>query len=183
MKKLNICQSNVLPVLLYKEPGFKGLEKKFMSESAYSEALTSLVIVCTDVLLVNRVNKTVYLAKRRSKPMNDWWLIGGRMYAGELPEESMARCFKRETSVEIEKNRFKFVALNRYFFKDRQQTPQNIGCDSLCYTFILEPTKEELNKISLDSNEYQGGIREFTRETISREKVNEAIFNLLSYIG
>lgn len=182
MKKLNICQSNVVPVLLYQEPGFKGLEKKFMTESAYSKALRSLVIVCTDVLLVNRLNKTVYLAKRISKPMkDDWWLIGGRMYAGELPEESVSRCFKRETSVDIEKNRFKFVALNRYFFKDRQQTPQNIGCDSLCYTFVLELSKEELNKVSLDSNEYQGGIREFEFTTI--KKINEAIFNLLSHIG
>lgn len=45
MKKLDVCQSNVILVSLYKEPGFKDLEKKLISESAYSEALTSLVIV------------------------------------------------------------------------------------------------------------------------------------------
>lgn len=103
--------------------------------------------------------------------------------AGEIPSASIKRCFKRETSLDVSEEKFKFVCMNRYFWKDRQQEPQDIGCDSLAYMFYLELSDEEFSKIILESHEYGlSTLQEFDKDALVKEKVHPAIFDIYQEI-
>lgn len=143
------------------------MPKKRLSEEAYKEALESFVVVCADVLFTDGENpKTILLASRRAKPMRGWWFVGGRIYAGEPAEEAMVRLMKRETGLVLPQERFKLIGLNRYFFSERQQEPQTLGCDSLSYVFTAElsPAERDTAAKNLDPKEYDPaeGLRAFS---------------------
>ena len=172
--------------VLYKENPDVVIPRKFLETDVYAAALEAFVLVCTDCVFFNESRRTFFLAKRKSKPMSDWWFIGGRSFAGEDEVTSVKRCVKRETGLELDIHRFKFLTMKRYFFKDRQQPPQNKGCDSLCYIFGvgLEDKEVELVKSNLDPKEYDtaAGLKEFGPEDLSKENVFPAIMDLYEYV-
>jgi len=149
----------------------------FLSDEEYERATRALIIVCTDVGLIDVRSKTIWLARRSSRPaQNQWWFIGGRTRIGETETESIQRCFKRETGLLIPKNRFNFVCMNRFFWKDRQQLPHEAGCDCLAYTMALQLSHEERAQIVLDRNEYQdGGLRAFSYDSLKAEGIHQYI--------
>ncbi len=104
------------------------------------------------------------------------------MFAGEMPEDSIRRHFLEETSLRLRQDRFCLISLNRYFWKDREQKPQNVGCDGLVYTFVVELFPKEIRTMSehLDPREYDAKyeIQEFDSERLKKEKVNPAILDL-----
>lgn len=171
-----------LPIGLYIEDTNHTMPKKVLDEKIYAAAIESMVVACTDAVIVNAKKKTVYLGWRVAKPMQGWWIIGGRMFAGENQLDSIARCFERETSVAVDKNRFVLRCVNRYMWKDRQQIPQDIGEDNLAYTFSVELTPDELRNASssLDPDEYDKsiGLEEFDYERLQKEKVHPAIIDV-----
>lgn len=167
---------------LYIEDAHHNMSSKSMTDQEYANALEVFVVVCVDVVLVNRARKTVYLARRKAKPMQGWWVIGGRIRAGEIEHNAMHRKFLQETSVDVEPARFEFLRMNRYFWKDREQDPQNKGTDALAYTFAVELTDEELRTVSenLEKYEYEAGsgLREFTRYELLQEGAHEAVIDM-----
>lgn len=176
-----ICQpKHYIEDSSYQMPG------RMWDDVSYSHVLDMFVIVCVDVVLVNHERKTIYLARRRAKPMQGWWVIGGRMQAGEQERDAMHRKFLQETSVDVDSARFEFLCMNRYFWKDRQQEPQENGADSLAYTFIVELMEEELKQAAenLEKREYEasGGLREFTRDELLQEGAHEAIIDLYDQV-
>src|SRR3989344_3832419 len=154
----------------------------FLSDSAYREALDSLVIVCTDAVIINRTKRTFYLAKRSVKPQQDWLIIGGRTNAGQAPFESVARCFNRETKLSVKPERFTFVSMDRYLWKERKQEPQRNGCDAFSYTFCVELSDEELQRAvaSLEPKEYDAttGLQEFDGIRLREAKVHPVLIDL-----
>lgn len=149
-----------------------------LEEREYARAIQSLVFVCTDIGIIDVSSKMIYLAQRALRPGSGWWwFIGGRSHIGETEYQSAQRCFKRETGLLIAEERFNFVCMNRYFFKDRQQEPREVGCDSLCYTLSLNLTDEERAQITLDSSEYLGGgLQAFDYERLkSTEGVHDPV--------
>lgn len=159
---------------------------KYLDDDVYVKAIESFIIVSTDVLLVDfERTGSVYLADRKAKPMCGWWFIGGRCFAGERWEESMRRCFKRETSLDFSEERFKLIGIIRYIWSERQQEPQNIGSDNLGYTFVTQITREELEiaKKNLNPKEYgAGGIKEFSLEQLKSQNVHPVIIGLYNNI-
>ena len=158
------------------------MPKKFISEGAYREAIEAMVIVCVDVVPFDRYRKVVYLAKRKHKPAMGWWWIGGRISAGEGAEEAACRIVKRETSLDVITKRFSLLSINRYFWKEREQIPQDVGSDNIGYIFTVELTQKELQQASqgLDTEEYDrmSGLQEFDRDRLMRERAHGAILDL-----
>lgn len=155
--------------------------KKFLSEESYQEAIQGMVVVCTDIVLVNKKECAIYLAKRKAKPANDkWWVMGGRVFAGEEAIHSVQRCLKRESGIEIKDlRRFEYVCMNRYFFINREQDPQDIPVDSLTYTYLLELDVAEMEKINLDQQEYFGEIKKFTSlQEMQNENIDKPIIDI-----
>ncbi len=143
---------------IFIEDGFP-FEKEpvWLDDKSYSDAISSLVFVCTDTVVI--CEGKIFLAKRRNEPMADWWVIGGRMKFGEMPDASATRCFKRETKLAIPPHRFEQFGIYMVFWKTRAQEPRNAGTHSLNILFALELTEEELKSICLDEKEY-------TKETL-----------------
>lgn len=172
--------------VLYKEETAVALPRKFLGDDEYADALEAFVLVCTDCVLINQERQTFYLAKRKSKPLSEWWFIGGRTFCGEDEITSIRRCLKRETKLDISPDRFRFLTMKRYLFKDRQQIPQNKSCDSLCYIFALFVTDEEIAiaNANLDPEEYDTniGLREFTADDLGKEGVFPPIVDLYEEI-
>ncbi|MFA6096513.1 MAG: NUDIX domain-containing protein [Candidatus Paceibacterota bacterium] len=180
MKKSKIAVSN-----LYREKGRTEIERKFLEKEVYNEAMRSFVIVGTDAIILSGEEKAIYLAKRRIRPMKDWWVIGGRSFNGELPEESIVRCFKRETALKIAKKRFNMLCINRYLWKDREQEPQNVGSDNLIYTFTVKLSEEEIKAVSenLNREEYEdSGLQGFDLERLQEEKIHPMIISAYKQI-
>lgn len=168
------------------QEGFQPPPATRLSDEAYAQALQVFVPLCADIVPINRAKRIFYLAPRRLKPMNGWWLIGGRMTPGETKIEAAARKFKAETGLAISQDRFKLVAFLEYRCKDRQQEPQEIGCHSICATFTVELTPDELASIpgNLDEREYDKdvGLSAFDRERLVKEKVFPSFIDLYDQV-
>jgi ADP-ribose pyrophosphatase YjhB (NUDIX family) len=153
--------------------------KVFLSDETYAEAISAMVFVTSDAVIVNRERKTFYLAKRRALPMAGWWWIGGRVYSSEPANKAIARIFKRETELDIPANRFKFMLMQRYIWSTRQQEPQEVGSDCLSYIHIVELYESEIESAcaNLDPKEYDAsvGLQEFTRDELAEINAHDAI--------
>lgn len=128
--------------------------KKF-SDEIYSQILDSITIACGDVILIYE-NKFL-LAKRNIEPRaNHWAIIGGRLIAGESPEEAARRKLFQESELQInDLSRFKFLEVYSAYYSIRQQPPQENGSHTINFTFVLKINEEEKNKITLTKAEYQ----------------------------
>ncbi len=151
-----------------------------LDEETYAKATVSLPILCTDAVIVDVDTRIFYLAKRRTLPMADWWVIGGRSFAGESPEASMRRCFKRETSLDLHEDRFSLRAFNRYRWRNRQQAPQDAGSDNAAYTFMVRLEAHELASVKLDPNEYHAehGLEAFGQNDLMSGRFHKMLRDL-----
>ncbi len=164
----------------YRQRGNSRFAPIRFSEKEYSKITQSLALVCTDALIIDRKKQTVFLAKRRAKPAaGQWWYIGGRTFAGETFEESVRRCFERETGLKLSTSRFKFINIQNFIFNERQQKPQNLGYHAIGFDFVVELTQKERARAasSLDTAEYKegAGLKEFSRQDLIKMRVHPAI--------
>ncbi len=155
---------------LYVEDQRHAMKPSFLTDETYSQVLDNAIIVCTDAAIVNQQGRTIFLAKRRAKPMPGWWWIGGRRKAGESPIQGMLRNFKRETTLDLPAERFKPVAICEYHWKDREQAPQENGSHNLAHTYAVELLAVELEtaRRNLEAKEYRAGegLREFSYDEL-----------------
>jgi ADP-ribose pyrophosphatase YjhB (NUDIX family) len=158
-------------------------EHVFLPDSVYEQAIRTLCVYCTDCVFIDRQKGVFYLAMRNIQPMVNWWMIGGRVYAGESELESIHRCVKRETGLDIAVERFEFVTMKRYLFPSRAQFPQDVPSDSVTNIFCLDITPQEIEFASahLDPSEYDStkGLRAFSNvEELVQAGVFESITDL-----
>ncbi|WP_299484609.1 NUDIX hydrolase [Acaryochloris sp. IP29b_bin.137] len=118
----------------------------------FSQALDHLVIACVDLVFTHQ--QQVLLAKRCTYPQKSWWVIGGRMIAGESPLQSAQRKATEEAGLAIAKDRFHYLGVYSTCFAYRQQSPQDRGLHSLNITFEVTLTPAEKQQIQLDPKEY-----------------------------
>ena len=163
----------------YIEAGYRPIPKVRLEDREYGRALQRFVGVCVDAVSIDRDARVFFLAKRRAKPMRGVWWIGGGVSAGTLLEEAMAQNFKRETSLLLDADRFRFVCTNQYLWKDREQDPRDVGCHMEGHTFAVELSSEELATAGarLDQNEYDVdfGLQAFNRDRLVIEGAHQAI--------
>ncbi|HEY9897047.1 MAG TPA: NUDIX hydrolase [Candidatus Sericytochromatia bacterium] len=124
-----------------------------MPEAAYTTALDFLVLVCVD--LVFTYQNQLLLAKRNTKPRSSWWIVGGRMAAGEEPKATAIRKAWEEANLgNLEAIRFQCVGVYSTCFAVRHQPPQHHGSHSVNITYQIELTLEEKEQVKLRSDEY-----------------------------
>jgi hypothetical protein len=172
----------ILPLRTYAESPSFAMPQVYLSEDAYGKAMESLIIVCADVLFINRARRTVFLAKRLASPLPGLWVIGGRLFAGECERDGAQRCVARETGLSLEAHRFSPLCMNRYICPVRKQPPQEKGSDTMAYTFLAELLPDELGFASdhLDPDEYDTtfGVQEFSRERLVQEDARQALLDM-----
>lgn len=172
-----------VPVLTYREDGFRNIPSVHLEDAEYGGALRRFIGVCVDIVPINSKRGTICLASRRSKPMTGWWWIGGGMLPNETYPEAAIRSFKRETGIELSCDRLTLRALIDYLWKDRQQEPQTIGCHMQGATFSVELSQEELSRVELDTNEYGSSkLDVFSRKDLVINGVFPAILDVYDLI-
>lgn len=176
---------NIL-VKSYTEDGYKPIPRVRLEDEEYGRGLQCFVPNCTDIVPIDSVRKTFYLARRTSKPMIGWWWIGGKMWPDQTKEEAAAANFKRETGLELPEDRFTLVANLDYCWKDRSQAPEEIGCHMSGYTFTVELTVEEreaaFGKLAKDEYQEGTGFSPFDRERLIEEEVFSSVIDLYDHI-
>ncbi len=162
------------------------MPRKPLSNQAYADAIESMVIVCVDVVIIDRNRRKFLLAWRRSQPFRGWWVIGGRVFAGETREHAVARKFKEETELDIQVARFEFLTTNRYVMRLRKQEPQVLGSDTLAMVHTVELSVGEIRCAThgLDAEEYDVsiGLREFDRDGLVREGAYQVLLDLYDLV-
>lgn len=136
-----------------------------LPSALYSSALDYLVIACVDIVFTHKTQ--VLLAKRDRPPRASWWIIGGRMTAGEAPLEAAQRKVHEEAHLSnIDPSRFHLVGVYSTCFATRHQPPQQHGLHSLNITYQLELTAAEQAQIVLSPEEYS------TSRWVDRQQVS-----------
>jgi ADP-ribose pyrophosphatase YjhB (NUDIX family) len=121
----------------------------------YSQALDHLVIACVDIVLTHQTE--IFLAKRQYPPRPSWWILGGRMVAGEAPLVAASRKIREEAALDVAGDRLQFVGVYSTCFAHRQQPPQQNGLHSLNITYQVELTPIEKAHLKLSTTEYEQG--------------------------
>ncbi|MFH0806307.1 MAG: NUDIX domain-containing protein [Candidatus Brennerbacteria bacterium] len=169
-----------IPAYFVEDPSHT-MERVYLSTGVYAEAMRAFIVACADVVIVDRARKTFWLTQRRHRPMMGIWWIGGRRYTGEDAVTSARRAFARETKMELPPERFHFLTIYEYHWKDREEQPQNAGSHTLAYLFTVELSEGERAQISrsLDAEEYTegSGLTEFTREDMVAKNIHPAILD------
>jgi ADP-ribose pyrophosphatase YjhB (NUDIX family) len=119
----------------------------------YSKALDYLVIACVDVVLMHQ--RQLLLVKRSRYPRPSWWIIGGRMSAGEHPKKAAQRKVAQEASINhLPLSRFHYVGVYSTCFAFRHQSPEHHGSHSLNLTYVVELVQPEREQIVVRSDEH-----------------------------
>lgn len=141
------------------------LQAAFMSDGALVEMLDARPIVNSDVVLINREKRAIYLPTRISRPAEGLWFIGGARKAGETALETIVRRVSKETGAAIVSSRFEHVGIIEYIWSYRKELPHENGRHDINWIFALEPTVDEMGAINthLHEDEYDTskGLREF----------------------
>lgn len=174
-----------VPLRFYKDHGFV-MNPVRVPDDIYTHVLDSFIIVCADIVIIDRPTRAIFLAKRRAKPAAGWWFIGGRMQPAETPADAARRNFRRETSLDLPAERFELVTLNRYWFSERKQEPQAKSCDTLGFTFSadLTPVERAFVAAHLDPDEYDptAGLEDFNRARLVAERAHASIVDFYDLV-
>ena len=136
------------------DTGFEHPEKftRIDSDDLYAKALETFPVFCFDILILDKKGNA-YPMPRKAKPLSGFdWFLGGRVFAGESPEQTMARTLKREAGLDIaDMSRFILHGVHNYYFNDSAHGPQN---HSMAFTYSIVLSDKELRSITLDRKEY-----------------------------
>lgn len=151
------------------------ISQKQLTTEIYAEAMSSLIIVCADAVIISPEMKLVYLAKRNVSPMKGYWTIGGRRFAGEASISAVRRNLLRETGVDADETRFNPVTILEVIWRDRKEAPVDQGKHDIIQFFSIVLSKEELLKANarLLTCEYEAmSLRPFTFDDLLIHDVN-----------
>lgn len=151
------------------------ISQKRLPTEVYAEAMSSLIIVCADAVIISPESKTIYLAKRNVSPMQGYWTIGGRRFAGEAAVEAVRRNLKRETGINADEARFSHITTLEAIWSDRKESPANQGKHDIIQFFSIELSEQELRKANatLLPSEYEAmSLRPFTFQELLSHGVN-----------
>lgn len=156
-----------------------------LATDIFSQALDHLVIACVDLVFTHQ--KHLLLAKRCTYPQKAWWVIGGRMIAGESPVQAARRKAEQEAGLKMSDDRYRYIGIYSTCFAHRQQAPQHRGLHSLNITYEVPLNKTEKAQICLDSTEYDSWKWCTYAEALSQlnptQGMNQALIDLLDRVN
>ena len=128
--------------------------KTFLGDEEYGRALDCFVKGCADLLLTDD-RGMMLMGKRKVHPQPDWWVLGGRMKAGDTVEEAAGRNCRRETGIDIAPERWSFVCCQTMLWQFRKQAPEGNGTADFGVIMTARITAEERASMNMCSEEYE----------------------------
>lgn len=130
------------------QPGSK------MPTQEYATALDYIVFTCVDLAFTCK--KQVLLAKRNRQPRQSWWIVGGRMVAGESPLNAARRKAAEEARLkDLSLERFRYIGAYSTCFALRHQEPVENGSHSVNLTYQIDLSEIEKAHLVLSQEEYE----------------------------
>jgi len=130
----------------YLEPGYSPKpEQLFMDDDVYGKALDAIVFTCVDIALTKQGK--VLLGKRTRDPQPDWWVVGGRMRAGETFAGSAQRLLKNELGLGMSADRLSPFTVFSTAWNRRAFAPVENGTHSVSVLMTAEISDEEAEKL------------------------------------
>ena len=155
-------------------------ERPFLDDDCYDKSIRVNINPCTDCLIVNLENKSVYLPVRKNKTGAGLWFIGGIWKSQVTARENMTICFNRETGLDIKGDRFVRIP----FSDEDNLPPQTLwptGRHDMHFFYSISLTESELVKVNdnLDDSEYDKSkkLQEFTREQLVEAGAREIVID------
>jgi ADP-ribose pyrophosphatase YjhB (NUDIX family) len=161
------------------------IKKVRLDDRDYPKAIGAMIGVCADAIIIDPEKKIFYLPRRVVKPMMGYWSIGGRRFPGDSAAASVAKNFMRETGVKAPRGRFRFISTIEVIWKDRKESPVNIGKHDIIQFFSIKLDKKELAHASanLCRTEYAAGSLEaFDRKKMASKRLHPALIDLYDKI-
>jgi ADP-ribose pyrophosphatase YjhB (NUDIX family) len=144
----------------YLESGYApNPEQLFMDDEVYAKALDAIVLTCTDIALTK--NGQMFLGKRTRHPQPDWWIVGGRMRAGETFTASATRLLKKELNLPIAPERLLQLTVFAAAWKERAFAPANNGTHTVSIVLTAEISNDEAGHIKLNDEYSDSGWMDF----------------------
>jgi len=75
---------------------------RYISDEAYSEALSGAVIKCVDIMVYDPNTGRMLIGTRDQQPHAGDWVIGGRKRAGESDREAAVNNLRRELKLDVD---------------------------------------------------------------------------------
>ncbi len=114
-------------------------------EKIYRSIVDTMPILCVDAIIRN-AHGQVLLVKRTNEPLKgEWWVPGGRVYKGELLEDSIQRKVKEELGIDIQIN-----GVAGYYEDQFEKNPLNVESGLHTLGIVFEATPQNLD-IQLDN--------------------------------
>ncbi|HEY9640390.1 MAG TPA: NUDIX hydrolase [Coleofasciculaceae cyanobacterium] len=152
-----------------------------LSVEVYSTALDYLVIACVDLVLTHQ--DQVLLTQRDRPPRASWWIVGGRMAAGEAPVAAVLRKAAEEAQLSLTPDRCSYIGVYSTCFASRHQPPQQHGLHSVNLVYQIELTAAEQAAIALDPEEYSSwqwlDLQQISRLLDPQEAMDLALLNVM----
>lgn len=124
-----------------------------MPATAYATALDYIVFTCVDLAFT--CNRQLLLAKRNRYPRKSWWIVGGRIMAGESPLDAARRKATEEAQLtDLSPERFRYIGAYSTCFARRDQEPINNGSHSINLTYQVDLSDMEKEQLVLSPAEY-----------------------------
>lgn len=161
------------------------LKKVRLDDHDYPKAISAMICVCADAIIIDPAKQLFYLARRIVKPMEGYWSIGGRRQPGESPSKAISRSFERETTVHVLPERFSPVSIIEVIWKDRKEAPASIGKHDLIHVHTIMLSAEELAQASsnLCKAEYEpDSLKPFNRKKMVEGKLHPALIDIYDQV-
>jgi hypothetical protein len=156
-----------------------------LPDKEYGEALSGLVIKCTDLLPIRRNQDgtfSVLLGLRDQEPMRDWWIFGGRQQWRMNAVDSLQQRIEVELGVRFETDRFSFIDCADLMWTTRAQEPVNEGCCVSTWVHGIILSADEID--SLRPNEEYRDLKWYAPEEIATGDFHDMVKHMTSlFIG
>lgn len=144
----------------YLEPGYAPKpDQLFMDDATYAKALDAIVLTCTDIALTK--NGQLLLGKRTRHPQPDWWVVGGRMRAGETFAASAARLLKKELGLAVTPERLVPLTVFSAAWNQRAFEPVSNGTHTVSIVMHLEVSDHEAEGLVFNDEYSDHGWTDF----------------------
>ena len=124
----------------------------FLGDDEYGRVLDSIVVACSDIILV--YNNQILIGMRTRDPQPNWWLIGGRMKPGESFQVAASRNLKRELGLNLSPDRLKYLTTFSAVWARRHHPPTENGIHTISAVMFVNITEEEKRRIRIN-DEYE----------------------------
>ena len=153
----------------------------WVPDVSLADGKKGLVLGYNDVVIINQMRRTFYLALRKAEPMaEELWIMGGLRKMGHDLPASIRRKFKEETGLEIPEERFRYVGRFEFVWKGGYGHP-------IDDVFYVELSLDELTQIVLEPNEYKEynvtyGLQEYDYQDLIAVKPHQFLLDLYEEI-